>query len=293
MRIDSENLHLARPVRERGTGVLVLAGSSGRLDSARADVLARAGATALAMRWFGGPDQPPTPCEVPLESFMAALDRLAPHCDRLAVMGLSYGAEAALSVAARDPRVDAVVAFAPTHVVWEGHRTDDDAPARSKWTWRGEPVPFVPLDRAWVSDEQPPSFTPLYERSLEVAASLDCSLNGSLEAARIPVERIRAELLLVAGGDDAVWPSARSVDEIVRRRAAHGADTHTVVDTSAGHPVVLPGEPTGDARRPYRVGGDTGAPQRLGAATWPQICDVLGLDHAVVGGADVGGVSPR
>ena len=35
------------------TGVLVLAGSSGRVDLARARLLAQHGAYALALRWFG------------------------------------------------------------------------------------------------------------------------------------------------------------------------------------------------------------------------------------------------
>lgn len=273
MTIAATNLHWGRPTHDRGTGVLVLAGSSGRLDSARAEVLARAGATALALRWFGGAEQPPTPCEVPLEMFVEALDLIAAECDRLAIMGLSYGAEAALSVAARDPRIGSVVALAPTTVVWEGHREDDDAPARSKWTWGGDPLPFVPLDRSWRPADEPPAFSPLYEHSIEVADA------GVVDAARIPVERIEAEVLLVAGGDDRVWPSTRAVEEIVASRAEHGLDTQTVVDLRAGHSVALPGEPQGDQRRPYQVGGDTGAAQRLGAAAWPQICRVLHLDR--------------
>nr|MDA8207973.1 acyl-CoA thioesterase [Actinomycetota bacterium] len=43
---------LFKPARPTGTGVVVLAGSSGRVDAARAELLSRHGALALAMRWF-------------------------------------------------------------------------------------------------------------------------------------------------------------------------------------------------------------------------------------------------
>ncbi len=63
-----------------------------------------------------------------------------------------------------------------------------------------------------------------------------------------------------------------------RRRAA-GLDTTVVIDPGAGHPVVLPGETPPDPRRPYLVGGDPGAPARLGEAAWPAIAHVLRLDE--------------
>lgn len=48
----------------RDVGVIVAAGSSGRVDMKRARLLASWGAAALALRWFGGDDQPPGICEV-------------------------------------------------------------------------------------------------------------------------------------------------------------------------------------------------------------------------------------
>lgn len=43
------------PESPSGTAVLVLAGSSGRIDSPRAELLASHGAVAESIRWFGGP----------------------------------------------------------------------------------------------------------------------------------------------------------------------------------------------------------------------------------------------
>ncbi len=263
--------HWARPDTPVGTGVLVLAGSSGRVDVVRADLLAAAGATALAIRWFGGEGQPDAPRLVPLETFTDALDLLSTECDRLAVLGLSYGAEAALLTAVRDPRVDAVVAVAPTDVAWEGQRLREQDPALSKWTWRDRPVPFVPLDPSWEPPTDPPAFAAYYLHSRAIAAP------GVVDAATIPVERIAGEVVLVAGGDDQVWPSAAAARAIAARRATHGLPTTLVEDPDAGHPVALPGEEAPDPRRPYLVGGDEGSAERLGAAAWPAIRAALRL----------------
>lgn len=100
VRILDENVYWGRP-RDvvNGTGVLVLAGSSGRVDTARVDMLCSRGVTALGLRWFGGAGLPDVPLEVPLEYFTLAVDLLARECDRIVLMGLSYGAEAALLTA--------------------------------------------------------------------------------------------------------------------------------------------------------------------------------------------------
>ncbi|HET8615968.1 MAG TPA: acyl-CoA thioester hydrolase/BAAT C-terminal domain-containing protein [Actinomycetales bacterium] len=261
----------AHPERPSGTGVLVLAGSSGRLDTGRADVLARAGATALAIRWFGGAGQPAVPREVPLETFVAAIDLLEPVCDRVGVLGLSYGAEAALLTAVRDGRIDAVVALAPTDVAWEGYREEDDDPSQGKWTWRGAPVPFVPIDQSWTPASSPPAFVESYLQSRRTADA------STVAAATIPVEQFDGELVVVVGGDDQVWPSHDAAQAIVTRRAAHGLATTVVEDADAGHLVVLPGEPATGGGRPYLVGGDLGSAERLGRKAWPAIQKVFRL----------------
>jgi uncharacterized protein len=270
--IADSNAHWARAEHPNGTGALVIAGSSGRLDVGRADMLAARGVTALALRWFGGDGQPAVPCEIPIETFTEAIGLLAVECERIVLIGLSYGAEAALLTACLDDRVDAVVALAPTDVVWEGQHGHDDDPRRSKWTHRGQPMSFVPLDRAWEPPSTMPAFVEAYEHSRELAGS------DAVEAAAIPAERFRGELVLVAGGDDKVWPSSQSARNIATRRARSGLDTTVIDDPRAGHTIVFPGERPSNMTRPYQVGGDEDAPQRLGAQAWPAIRDVLRLE---------------
>ena len=270
--VADSNIYRAWPEDPQGTGVLVIAGSSGRLDVGRADMLASRGVTAFALRWFGGQGQPVVPREIPLETFTAAIDILVGECDRVVLMGLSYGAEAALLTACVDDRVDAVVALAPTDVAWEGQHEQEDDPRRSKWTCGGQPVPFVPLDRAWEAPSAMPAFAEFYEHSRELAG------REAVDAATIPVEKFRGELVLVAGGDDKVWSSSQSAKNLAARRARVGLATFVIDDPRAGHPVVLPGETPPSLTRPYQVGGDTGAPQRLGALAWPAIRRVLRLE---------------
>ena len=251
----------------------MLAGSSGRIDTARVDMLTERGVTALGLRWFGGEGLPPVPAQVPLEFLSEALDALADECDRLVAVGLSYGAEAALLMATRDPRLDGVIALAPSDVAWEGQASNDDDPALSKWTYGGQGIPFVPIDRTWQPAAGKPAFVELYEQSRLVAGP------AIVEAATIPVELIRGDLVLVAGGDDKVWPSFMMAQRIKDRRDSAGLVTTVVADAAAGHPVVLPGEAFAALERPYLVGGDSDAPVRLGRAAWPAIARVLHVEE--------------
>lgn len=86
----------------------------------------------------------------------------------------------------------------------------------------------------------PPVFLDLYESSLAAADT-----TGEAELAAIPVERIGGEVVLVAGGDDKVWPSVTCATRIAQRRGHHNLATSVVTHPSAGHRVVLPGEAPG------------------------------------------------
>jgi hypothetical protein len=261
----SERLFVPRSAT--GTGVLVLAGSSGRVDAGRARLLSEHGALALALRWFGGPGQQPGPFAVPLESFEAALDRLARDCECLAVIGTSFGAEAALLIASRDQRVSATIAVAPSSVVWGGWTGTEWT---SHWTAGGEPLPYVPFVEDWQPSDNPPSYVDLYRLSLEADVTAS-------ESAAIPVEKIAGGLVLVAGGDDRVWPSTEFAARIAARREGHGLSTVVVCDPAAGHRTVLPGEPVVAGGQAMARGGGEAADAELGKRAWPHIAAALRL----------------
>jgi len=267
---------LVEPVGGSRAGVLVLGGSSGRVEVERCRVLARAGMTALSIRWFGGAGQAPGICEIPLETFVAAIDLLQARAGgRIGALGLSKGAEAALLLAVHDPRVEAVVALSPTSVVWGNVGPGVDGvtyPYRSSWTWKGAPVPFVPYDESWTRAEapgEPVSFRSQYERSRQRFAE-------AARAAVIPIEQSDAQVVLVAGGDDRMWPSLAFAQELAARRVSVGRPARLVTSPDAGHRPRLPGEgPAGHSDR-FRYGGTAEADAALGAAAWAPIIDTLG-----------------
>ncbi|QMU80578.1 acyl-CoA thioesterase [Streptacidiphilus sp. PB12-B1b] len=269
---------LVRPAGSAGgrrPGVLVLHGSYGAGTLRRCRVLARAGLMALGMRWYGGPGQPPGICEVPLETFSRGLDLLrAEGATRLGVLGLSKGSEAALWLSVLDRRTEAVVALSPPSVSWANMGPGADGlshPWRSSWTWRGEPLPFVPLDDTSAPGEPAGGLVSLlgwYEHSLRLQS-------GPSRAAAIPLERTAAEVVLVAGGDDRTWPSLPAAHALRERRAASGLPTVVVERPLAGHRPRLPGEPPATPSTHLDYGGTDAEDAALGAAAWPHLLAAL------------------
>jgi pimeloyl-ACP methyl ester carboxylesterase len=266
---------MVEPVGGSSVGVLVLAGSSGRIETDRCRLLARTGISALSIRWFGGEGQPGGICEIPLETFTAAIDLLqAQGAGRVGVLGVSKGAEAALLLAIRDPRIDAVVALSPTSVVWANVGPGSDGttyPYRSSWTWEDEPLPFVPYDDDWApaeAENEPIAHRTSYERSRQ-------TFGEAAARAVIPIEKSSAEILLVAGGDDEMWPSLEFAQELASRGASAGRSVKVISASDAGHRARLPGEGPAAPSDRFRYGGTAEADAALGAKAWPDIVNVL------------------
>lgn len=255
------------------TGVLVLGGSSGRVDIPRAGLFSQAGAHALALQWFGGPSQSPGICEIPLETFIDATDLLTSRgCNRIIVVGTSKGAEAALLASTIDQRIKAVVAISPTSVVWGniGEGVDGIAwPERSSWSLKGTPLDFIPSDLSWQKNYRDGLIS--YRSFFEKCLANDVQTN---ERARIPVELSVAELILVAGGDDALWPSDDFAREIVQSRQAHRKSATLIFDQDAGHRILFPGESTRRSSL-HSHGGTDEADAELGVRAWRIIEQLL------------------
>ena len=113
-----------------------------------------------------------------------------------------------------------------------------------------------------------PSFCEAYLSALEKYAD-------RVPAATIPVERIAGEVVVVAGGGDALWPSVLAAEAVRRRRTAHDLETVVVTHPDAGHRVVLPGEPVLPLSRRLAWGGSEAADRELGLRAWPEIAAIL------------------
>jgi hypothetical protein len=271
-----DEARLVRPADASRVGVLALLGSSGRMDVERARFFAQHGAHGMALRWFGGRGQPGGICEIPIEVFVRALDRLSEEpVDRLAVVGLSKGAEAALLLACVDARIDLTVAISPPSVVWANVGPGLDgkvSPYRSSWTWQGEPLPFVPYDDSWTPAEAggPIAYRTLYEQSLAVHPE-------AAQAAAIPIEDAAGDLLLVAGSDDEVWPSVSSARALSQRRVACDRQVEVLLHEHAGHSPLWPAQPVPEPSEYLTRGGTAAADAELGSVTWNAIAQRLGL----------------
>lgn len=83
-------------------------------------------------------------------------------------------------------------------------------------------------------------------------------------------------MILVAGGDDALWPSDVFAKSVVARLAAHGKRARLVSDPDGGHRVLLPGERTPRSSL-HAHGGCDEADMALGRGAWHALTDVLRL----------------
>ena len=91
--------------------------------------------------------------------FLDRVARLRKVCERVIVLGTSFGAEAALVNGVLSDHVDAVVAFAPSDVVWAG--LTEDGRVASHWTYQGAPLPFVQFADDWEPADDPPAYVDL------------------------------------------------------------------------------------------------------------------------------------
>lgn len=266
---------LACPDEASGLGVLVLTGSSGRVDVDGARRFAERGTVALAQRWWGGEGQAPGINLIPLEVFIRGIDRLkAEGCTRIAILGTSRGAEAALLTAVRDLRIDIVIAISPTHVVWQDFGPGLDGaqwPPRSAFAWQGRALPCIIYDpRVWPAADARQIYRPTHEKSLRTFAD-------DVPAASIPVEEARAEIILVAGAGDLLWPSETAAQEIATRLEQHGKRATVIEHPHAGHSPVFPGELQPPEPLARAWGGTPQADRELGAMAWAEIASRLDL----------------
>ena len=233
-------------------GVIVLGGSGGGIgwSGEVAEQLAADGYAALALAYFRWPGLSKHLVEIPLEYVEGALrwmrdDAVAGGTGRpVALVGASRGAELALLAASTFPTVGAVVAIAPSSVRW-GPVGGIGTIGRSAWTFRGRALPGMPVRAPWrwpAAGARALSSWVLGTPLRGTASFLEALRDPDAVArAAIPVEKIRGPVLLVSGGDDQMWPSARMGEDIRSRLAAarHPFEVRHLCYEGAGHAVSI------------------------------------------------------
>ena len=270
------NYFPARAIPGPHPAVLLLGGSEGGLGGGAhqmALALQQEGFTVFHLAYFGAPGQTDALEGIPLELFDKGLDWLKTRPDvdpdRVAVMGASKGAEAALLVASRRPDLVAVVAGMPTSVAWNGvNWASGGQSKRASWTAGGKEVVTMPFGD-W---NQADGIISVY-RTIE-----DPVHQAAAARAAIPIEHAEAEVLLVCGEAETMWPACPMSRQVAARSTARSGPPVTVLSyEDAGHFVFGPPITRDHPFHPRlgEYGGSVDGNAAARADSWPRVVHFL------------------
>jgi dienelactone hydrolase len=259
--------------------VIILGGSEGGDSAGRRFglKLAARGFAAVSYPYYSpntprGQEVPGLPkdfIDIPIDGLDALYKTLAARNDidstQVALMGGSKGAEMALLSASLLPWVKAVVAIAPSDLVWEGFAMDRmlEAGRYGSFSYQGKTLPYTPnagLDKAFATTQ--PVLAHIYIEGRKAYPE-------RAKAARIAVENFKGKLLLIAGGDDQMWPSLDMANNIVNSRKAAGLETELLAFPKAGHLVGGDGYSPNDYYTPFAMGGNAREDGHAQTVAWP------------------------
>jgi dienelactone hydrolase len=242
-------------------GVVCFGGSEGGFESqsAHAALLASHGYAALAACWLPGGEASSGIVSIPLERFLAPLEFLGGHpqvdATRVAALAVSRGAEGVLAASSRLSALAycGLALVSPSSVTWQATGGEGAIPDKPSWTIAGDTVPWVPMPtgavmpqlirNAWTIGRDTANHRPTL---LKLRPAYEAGLRQRSESevdARIAVERVNSPLLLLTGGEDALWPSEQMAQEMLSRRAEASGDQHFCYP-GAGHLIRFGNFPT-------------------------------------------------
>ncbi len=183
------------------------------------------------------PELPAAFADIPIERLNEARAWLMKRTDidatRIALHGTSKGAEFVLLAGVHLPWITSIVAVVPSDVVWEGWGPNVEPGKRSSFSFNGKPFPFVPYQD--FAQEFMGFQTGEAVRIRRPQDKGRAAHPAAAAAARIPVEKIKAPVMLIAGQEDQVWNSGMMAHNIAERRAEAKLDTVSLIYTDAGH----------------------------------------------------------
>jgi dienelactone hydrolase len=192
----------------KNVAIFMLAGSEGGYPNTETDFYTKRGFSLLEIAYFGTDNTPKMLEMIPMEYFEKVLSYYISlpeiHGKKIVVIGSSKGAELALLLASRYKDIQGVIAKVPSSVVFQGI-----GGMESSWSYKGDPIPFVPYVEYDFANVKNYEFLEMYQLSLKN--------KSACENASIPVEKINGPILLFSGKEDKLWPSSEMSEMIIGR----------------------------------------------------------------------------
>ncbi len=208
--------------------VITLSGSEGGLQNAErmARFLQQHGIPALALGYFRTANTGRELSRIPLEYIEKAVRWLQNlGYAKIAVQGISRGAEYAAAAAVHFSEITCAILRAPSWFYGEG-LTKNNPSGASCWTFRGEELPYAPFaERSFTQRRRREKTGNIEKGSAKPAPLLTAATDaGTCEKAAIPLEKICGPVLFVSTEADTVLPSVENARKLETRLAESGFD---------------------------------------------------------------------
>lgn len=192
--------------------IIMLGGSNGGIREVddRAKIISSHGYAVLALGYFGMENLPENLERIPVEYFFNSInwakEKQFIDTNKIVILGVSKGGEAALLVASMRRDIKGAIAFVPSNVRWQGIPNRPSFISKSSWILNGEDLPYLKCSIGFSFFWKFISNSKQIELR-EIFKPIITEDKSKIEPALIEVEKINGPVLLIAGKDDKVWPS--------------------------------------------------------------------------------------
>lgn len=234
--------YLTNEANKKKPAIILLSGSDGGMPGENAipfsfiETLVTNGFAVMALAYFGLGSLPSKLENIELEYCEKALRWLQSQStvdkDNIAIIGQSRGAELALILGTMFNQIKAITTFAPTNMITGGF----PYPNKPAWQYKGKAIhPFIggltnKYEKLTELDDLKQATElrkiPKHQNSEQdpyLISDLFTARNSMPNASKcqIAIEKITCPILLISGGQDAIWPSKYYCDTIVKRLEQH------------------------------------------------------------------------
>ena len=192
--------------------IIMLGGSNGGIREVddRAKIISSHGYAVFALGYFDMENLPKRLERIPVEYFFNSInwakEKQFIDTNKIVILGVSKGGEAALLVASMRRDIKGAIAFVPSNVRWQGIPNGPSFISKSSWTLNGKDLPYLKCSFSFSFFWKFICNSKQIELR-EIFKPIITEDKSNIEPALIEVEKINGPILLVAGKDDRIWPS--------------------------------------------------------------------------------------